>query len=70
MLTKIELTGVEDWREYDFAGRVYRIEKPACVEFRAGGSSHRLTDSEGVVHLLPAPGFQGCVIRFKGRVVA
>lgn len=69
-LKKIELTGVEDWREYDFEGRVYRIEKPASVEFRPNGSSHRVTGQDGIVHVVPAPGFQGCVMRFSGRVIA
>ena len=36
-LVKIELADVEEWREYDFGGRVYRIEKPTSVQFRQGG---------------------------------
>ena len=66
----IELTGVEDWREYDFGGRVYRIERPASVSFREGGETHRVTDSEGIVHCVPAPGQMGCVLRWKGQIVA
>jgi hypothetical protein len=69
-LKKIELTGVEEWREYDFDGRVYRIEKPARVEFRDGSTTHRVTDSAGVVHCVPAPGHAGCVLRWKGKVIA
>jgi len=69
-LTKIDLGGVEEWREYDFGGRVYRIEKPASVQFRAGGETHRVTDADGIVHCLPAPGQNGCVLRWKGPVVA
>ena len=69
-LTSIDLADAEQWREYDFTGRVYRIDRPAKVEFRPGGSTHRVTDADGVVHLLPAPGFQGCVIRFMGSVIA
>lgn len=69
-LTKIELKGVEDWREYDFGGRVYRIEAPISVQFRSGGETHRVTDGAGIVHCVPAPGVNGCVLRWKGRVVA
>lgn len=69
-LKKIELKGVEKWREYDFGGRVYRIDHPASVQFRTGGSTHRVTDADGVVHCVPAPGFNGCVLRWSGAVVA
>jgi hypothetical protein len=69
-LTKIDVAGAEEWREYDFAGRVYRIDKPASVEFRTGGETHRVTDADGVVHCIPAPGRNGCVLRWKGPVIA
>ena len=69
-LTKIDLKGVEEWREYDFGSRVYRIESPVSVQFRTGGSTHRITGSDGIVHCVPAPGVGGCVLRWKGPVVA
>lgn len=69
-LTEIKLSGVEEWREYDFGGRVYRIDTPACVQFRATSTTHRVTDENGIVHCVPAPGFQGCVLRWKGAVIA
>ena len=69
-LKKIDIAGVEAWREYDFAGRVYRIENPVSVEFRQGGDTHRITDAAGIVHCLPAPGVAGCVLRWSGKVVA
>lgn len=69
-LTKINLTGVEEWREYDFEGRIYRIEKPASVEFRRDSSTHRVTDANGIVHCVPAPGHHGCVLRWQGPVIA
>jgi len=69
-LQKIDVDGIEEWREYDFDDRVYRIEKPVSVEFRAGGETHRVTDSAGVVHCVPAPGQHGCVLRWKGPVIA
>lgn len=56
---------MELWREYDFGGRVYRIEKPAKLFYRLGGSTHRVVAADGVVHCMPAPGQQGCVLRWK-----
>jgi hypothetical protein len=55
----------EEWREYDFGGRVYRIEKPDRVYYRVGGSTHRVVDSAGIVHCVPAPGVNGCVMRWR-----
>ena len=69
-LTTIDLSGVEVWREYDFCGRIYRIERPQAVCFRDGGRTHRVTDAVGVVHCVPAPGVDGCVLRWAGLVVA
>lgn len=57
----------ELWREYDFAGRIYRIDNPTAVYFRRGGSTHRVVDAEGVVHCVPAPGIDGCVLRWKAK---
>lgn len=71
-LKKIELLGVEEWREYEFEGRdgPYRINAPKCVEFRPDSTTHRVTDSAGIVHCVPAPGHMGCILRWKGAVVA
>lgn len=69
-MIEIVLTGVEEWREYDFSGRVYRIDKPAKVQFKKDSTTHRVTDNEGIVHCVPAPGQQGCVLRWKGAVIA
>ena len=69
-LTKINLLNVEKWREYDFGGRVYRVDNPVSVEFREGGSTHRVVGDDGIVHCLPAPGVNGCVLRWHGPVVA
>ncbi len=57
----------EVWREYDFGGRIYRVNGPTEVYWRKGGSTHRVVDSEGVVHCVPAPGVVGCVLRWKTR---
>jgi len=70
MLKKIELSGVEEWREYDFEDRVYRIERPISVEFRPDSTTHRVTGQDGVIHCIPAPGHRGCVLRWKGAVIA
>ena len=69
-LKEYNLRGIEEWREYDFSGRVYRITKPQKVMFRAGGTTHRVIDAEGIAHCVPAPGEQGCVLRWKGEVIA
>lgn len=69
-LKKIDVKGVEAWREYDFEGRVYRIENPVSVEFRVGSTTHRVTDAAGIVHCVPTPGERGCVLRWKGDVIA
>lgn len=69
-LKKIDVKGVEEWREYDFGGRVYRIDNPVSVQFRDGSTTHRVTDGDGVVHCVPAPDHEGCVLRWKGAVIA
>jgi hypothetical protein len=69
-MKKIDVRGVEKWREYDFAGRVYRIERPVSVEFYEGSTTHRVTDAAGVTHCVPAPGVGDCVLRWDGTVIA
>lgn len=58
---------MEDWREYDFSGRVYRILKPIQLFWRSGGTTHRVVDDKGVVHCCPAPGQFGCVLRWQPK---
>lgn len=55
----------EAWREYEFGDKVYRINNPSKLYYRVGGSTHRVLDQDGVVHCVPAPGFNGCVLRWK-----
>lgn len=55
----------ELWREYDYGGRVYRIENP--VTLWIGNTSHRVLDAAGLVHCCPAPGHQGCALRWQPR---
>lgn len=57
----------ELYREYDFGGRSYRIDNPQRLYYRVGGSTHRVVDSNDVVHLLPGPGYRGCVIRWAPK---
>lgn len=72
-LYSMDVVGDETYREYDWfdpvtgAGRVYRINAPKTVEYRLGGTTHRVTDADDVTHILPAPGFYGCAIRIKNR---
>lgn len=63
-LKKFDITD-EEYREYDFGGRVYRIVSPMELYIRPGGSTHRVVDATGVVHCVPSPGIQGCVLRWK-----
>lgn len=58
---------VEEWREYDLGCRVYRIDSPVSLVTRPGGTTHRVVDSNGIVHCLPAPGVNGCVLRWKSK---
>lgn len=55
----------EEYREYDFGGRVYRINRPVSLFYRIGGSTHRVVDADGVAHCVPAPGVGDCVLRWK-----
>ncbi len=57
----------EEYREYDFSGRVYKIDDPVKLFYRNGGTTHRIVDKDGVVHCLPAPGQFGCVLRWKNK---
>lgn len=54
----------EIWREYEFGNRVYRIDAPQKLFTREGGTTHRVLTKNGVVHCVPAPGFNGCVLRW------
>jgi hypothetical protein len=57
----------ELYREYEFVGRdvPYRIDNPK--ELFVGTTTHRVIDSTGIVHCVPAPGFHGCVLRWVVR---
>lgn len=56
---------VEEYREYDFGSRIYRISRP--VRLYVGATTHRVVDSEGVTHCVPAPGQHDCVLRWKAK---
>jgi len=55
----------EQWREYDYSGRVYRIDTPRRLWI--GATTHRVQDATGLVHCVPAPGFHGCALRWQPR---
>jgi hypothetical protein len=62
----------EAWREYDFVFndsecRIYRIDNPVDLYIRSGGTTHRVVDSKGVTHCVPAPGQFGCILRWQGK---
>ncbi len=66
-LIKYDITE-EQWREYEFGpmdNRItYRINVPQTLYCRPGGTTHRVVDANGIAHCLPAPGLQGCVLRW------
>lgn len=62
-MTEHELTA-ENWREYDFGGRVYRINNPLKVWL--GSTTHRVWDGK-TTHCVPAPGVNGCVLRWEPK---
>lgn len=58
----------ESWREYDFDGRIYRIDNP--VSLYVGTTTHRVVTAEGVAHCVPAPGYSGCVLRWQNKDIS
>jgi len=60
----------ELWREYDWVinetgqRTVVRINKPQKLFLYSGCTTHRVVDSEGIVHCLPSVGLMGCVLRW------
>lgn len=59
----------ELWRSYDIPGRDgrYTISNPQKLFIREGGTTHRVLDSEGIVHCVPAPGNCGCILTWKNK---
>jgi hypothetical protein len=57
----------ELWREYDFGGRVIRFEQP--YQLWTGSTTHRLLLGDEVT-CVPAPGVNGCVLRWKPKDAA
>lgn len=57
----------ERWREYDWGGRIYRINAPRQLFLRPGGSTHRVVDNLGIVHCVPSVGVMGCVLRWENK---
>ena len=55
----------EKWREYNYTGKVYRINNPREIHLYKGCTTHTIVDSEGILRMFPAPGFQGCHITIK-----
>lgn len=57
----------EQWREYEFFNRVYRIDNPVKLVMSANGTTHRIVGQDGTVHCVPAPGYNGCVLRWQSN---
>jgi hypothetical protein len=65
----------ELWREYHFGcpktkvTTIYRINNPVRLYLPKDReyTTHRVLDKDGVVHCVPAPGYHGCVLRWKNR---
>lgn len=63
----------ELWREYQWVWREndicccgsYRIKNPKLLFIRPNGTTHRIVDSDGVVHCVPSVGVMGCVLKWK-----
>lgn len=78
-ITEHDLTG-EDWREYVWScdrdtEHVHRINKPAKLFLKKypdgrPGTTHRVLDADGIVHIVPAIGLLGCVVRCKPKDAA
>lgn len=61
----------EAWREVIYAdGTVYRIDSPVTLWYRKGGSTLRILDAGGIVHLVPGPGYRGATHRWLPRDAA
>lgn len=55
------------WREYDFEGRVYRIDNPVALYTVPNGTTHRVEDTNGMMHIVPAVGVNGCIVRYQKK---
>lgn len=44
--------------------RIYRIDDPVAFYWAPGHTTHRVLDKNGTVHIVPAPGEKGCVLRY------
>jgi hypothetical protein len=58
----------ELWRSYSFVDQLgyqheYAVILPKTLY--VGTTTHRVVDREGVAHVLPAPGYFGCVLKFE-----
>lgn len=65
-IIKHDLTA-ELWREYQFNDVTYRIDNPVAFYRVAGSTMHRIQDSDGIMHCIPAPGTGNCVMRWKPK---
>lgn len=62
----------EKEREYEFTDIhgnviVYKIDSPVKLVLSNSGTSHRIVDSKGIIHLVPSPSKYGCILRWTPR---
>ena len=63
---KANISG-EEWREVETVNGTYRIENPIALIIKIGGKTHRVVDSEGIVHCYVAPESGRSILRWKPR---
>lgn len=57
----------ELYREVATPDGVYRIDSPVALFVRKGGTTLRILDAAGMVHLVPGPGYRGAAHRWAPR---
>lgn len=60
----------EQYREVVTPDSVYRITSPVAVFIKRGGTTLRILDAEGTMHLVPGPGYRGAAHRWVPRDAA
>lgn len=45
----------------------HRINKPITLFYASGHTTHRVVDSVGIVHCIPAVGYFGCVLYWENE---
>lgn len=61
-----ELYRLYEWTD-PISGKqiLHRIDGPITLFYESGHTTHRILDSTGVIHCIPAVGYFGCVLYWK-----